>query len=81
MNTNRHPTPASLKGLGLCVLVAALVAGALPATTAYTQGDSPLPTPPPLAEGDEVRMVVEGIGELTARVGAPVIAPPLPGAR
>jgi hypothetical protein len=47
MNTNRHPTPASLKGLGLCVLVAALVAGALPATTAYTQGDSPLPTPPP----------------------------------
>jgi 2-keto-4-pentenoate hydratase/2-oxohepta-3-ene-1,7-dioic acid hydratase in catechol pathway len=35
-------------------------------------------TPPPLAEGDEVRMVVEGIGELTARVGAAVPAPDLP---
>ena len=38
-------------------------------------------TPPPLAEGDEVRMVVEGVGELTARVGAAVAAPPLPAAR
>jgi 2-keto-4-pentenoate hydratase/2-oxohepta-3-ene-1,7-dioic acid hydratase in catechol pathway len=38
-------------------------------------------TPPPLAEGDEVRMVVEGIGELVARVGAAVPAPPLPAAR
>jgi 2-keto-4-pentenoate hydratase/2-oxohepta-3-ene-1,7-dioic acid hydratase in catechol pathway len=38
-------------------------------------------TPPPLGEGDEVRMVVEGIGELTARVGAAVVAPPLPAAR
>jgi 2-keto-4-pentenoate hydratase/2-oxohepta-3-ene-1,7-dioic acid hydratase in catechol pathway len=38
-------------------------------------------TPPPLAEGDEVRMVVEGIGELTARVGAAVAAPWLPAAR
>ena len=38
-------------------------------------------TPPPLAEGDEVRMVVEGIGELRARVGAAVPAPPLPAAR
>ncbi len=38
-------------------------------------------TPPPLAEGDEVRMVVEGVGELTARVGAAVAAPPLPPAR
>ena len=35
-------------------------------------------TPPPLAEGDEVRMVVEGIGELVARVGAAVPAPALP---
>ena len=35
-------------------------------------------TPPPLAEGDEVRMVVEGIGELSARVGAAVPAPDLP---
>ena len=26
-------------------------------------------TPPPLREGDEVRMNVEGIGELTGRVG------------
>ena len=38
-------------------------------------------TPPPLAEGDEVRMVVEGIGELVARVGAAVPAPALPAAR
>ena len=38
-------------------------------------------TPPPLAEGDEVRMVVEGIGELVARVGAAVPAPELPAAR
>ncbi|WP_110590216.1 fumarylacetoacetate hydrolase family protein [Microbacterium suaedae] len=36
---------------------------------------------PPLAEGDEVRMVVEGIGELVGSVGAPVPAPPLPPAR
>lgn len=32
-------------------------------------------TPPPLREGDEVRMVVEGIGELASRVGTPVSAP------
>jgi 2-keto-4-pentenoate hydratase/2-oxohepta-3-ene-1,7-dioic acid hydratase in catechol pathway len=38
-------------------------------------------TPPPLAEGDEVRMIVEGIGELAARVGAAVPAPELPAAR
>jgi 2-keto-4-pentenoate hydratase/2-oxohepta-3-ene-1,7-dioic acid hydratase in catechol pathway len=38
-------------------------------------------TPPPLAEGDEVRMVVEGIGELIGRVGAVVPAPELPAAR
>jgi len=38
-------------------------------------------TPPPLAEGDVVRMVVEGIGELSGRVGAAVPAPPLPSAR
>lgn len=38
-------------------------------------------TPPPLAEGDEVRMVVEGIGELVGRVSAAVPAPPLPPAR
>jgi 2-keto-4-pentenoate hydratase/2-oxohepta-3-ene-1,7-dioic acid hydratase in catechol pathway len=38
-------------------------------------------TPPPLAEGDEVRMVVEGIGELVGRVGAAVAAPVLPSAR
>lgn len=37
--------------------------------------------PPPLLEGDEVRMVVEGIGELSARVGAVVVAPELPAAR
>jgi 2-keto-4-pentenoate hydratase/2-oxohepta-3-ene-1,7-dioic acid hydratase in catechol pathway len=38
-------------------------------------------TPPPLREGDEVRMTVEGIGELAARVGAVVVAPELPAAR
>ena len=38
-------------------------------------------TPPPLREGDEVRMVVEGIGELVGRVGAVVSAPELPSAR
>ncbi|MET0672060.1 MAG: fumarylacetoacetate hydrolase family protein [Microbacterium pygmaeum] len=38
-------------------------------------------TPPPLREGDDVRMVVEGIGELIGRVGAAVIAPELPAAR
>lgn len=35
-------------------------------------------TPPPLAEGDEVAMAVEGIGELVARVAASVPAPDLP---
>lgn len=38
-------------------------------------------TPPPLAEGDEVRMVVEAVGELLGRVGSAVDAPPLPPAR
>lgn len=38
-------------------------------------------TPPPLRAGDEVRMVVEGIGEITGRVGQAVAAPPLPPAR
>ena len=38
-------------------------------------------TPPPLVEGDVVRMVVEGIGELVGRVGAPVTAPAVPRAR
>lgn len=38
-------------------------------------------TPAPLAEGDEVRMVIEGIGELVGRVGAAVEAPEIPRAR
>lgn len=38
-------------------------------------------TPPPLVEGDVVRMVVEGVGELVGRVGSAVSAPPLPRAR
>ena len=38
-------------------------------------------SPRPLAEGDVVRMVVEGIGELVGTVGAPVVAPELPEAR
>lgn len=38
-------------------------------------------TPPPLVAGDEVRLVVEGIGELVARVGSAVTAPPISRAR
>jgi 2-keto-4-pentenoate hydratase/2-oxohepta-3-ene-1,7-dioic acid hydratase in catechol pathway len=38
-------------------------------------------TPPPLTEGDEVRMTVEGIGELANRVGAAVVQPPVAAAR
>lgn len=38
-------------------------------------------TPPPLREGDEVRMVVQGIGELVNVVGPAVPAPPVPPAR
>ncbi len=38
-------------------------------------------TPPPLEPGDEVRMVVEGIGELVGVVGDRVAAPSLPVAR
>lgn len=37
--------------------------------------------PPPLREGDEVRMVVEGIGELISHVGASVVPPVIPPAR
>jgi len=36
-----------LKGLGASAAIALLVIGALPTTTAYMQGKSPLPTPPP----------------------------------
>ena len=38
-------------------------------------------TPPPLAEGDTVRMVIDGIGELIGTVGPAVSAPALPAAR
>jgi 2-keto-4-pentenoate hydratase/2-oxohepta-3-ene-1,7-dioic acid hydratase in catechol pathway len=38
-------------------------------------------TPPPLAEGDVVRLVVEGIGELSGAVGPAVAAPEIPPAR
>ena len=38
-------------------------------------------TPPPLQEGDVVRMVVEGVGELAGAVGAQVSAPEVPSAR
>ncbi|XAZ33066.1 fumarylacetoacetate hydrolase family protein [Paenarthrobacter ureafaciens] len=38
-------------------------------------------SPAPLAPGDEVRMVVQGIGELTASVGAAVEGPAVPRAR
>ncbi|KRA24553.1 hydroxylase [Microbacterium sp. Root61] len=36
---------------------------------------------PPLQEGDEVRMVVEGVGDIVNTVGARVSAPPIPRAR
>jgi 2-keto-4-pentenoate hydratase/2-oxohepta-3-ene-1,7-dioic acid hydratase in catechol pathway len=38
-------------------------------------------TPPPLREGDEVRMTIDGIGTLTGTVGAAVTAPPVAPAR
>lgn len=38
-------------------------------------------TPPPLREGDELRMTVEGVGELVTRVGAARAAPAIPAAR
>jgi 2-keto-4-pentenoate hydratase/2-oxohepta-3-ene-1,7-dioic acid hydratase in catechol pathway len=38
-------------------------------------------TPPPLVEGDVVRLVVEGIGELSAAVGPAVSGPEIPAAR
>jgi 2-keto-4-pentenoate hydratase/2-oxohepta-3-ene-1,7-dioic acid hydratase in catechol pathway len=38
-------------------------------------------TPPPLVAGDEVRLVIEGIGELVNRVGAAVPAPAVRPAR
>jgi 2-keto-4-pentenoate hydratase/2-oxohepta-3-ene-1,7-dioic acid hydratase in catechol pathway len=38
-------------------------------------------TPPPLREGDELRMTVEGVGELITRVGAAIAAPVIPAAR
>ncbi len=38
-------------------------------------------TPPPLREGDEVRLVVEGLGRIGNRVGPPVSAPPVAAAR
>ncbi|WP_394769588.1 fumarylacetoacetate hydrolase family protein [Lacisediminihabitans sp.] len=38
-------------------------------------------TPPPLREGDEVRMTIDGIGTLTGTVGAAVAAPPVAPAR
>jgi 2-keto-4-pentenoate hydratase/2-oxohepta-3-ene-1,7-dioic acid hydratase in catechol pathway len=38
-------------------------------------------TPPPLREGDEVRIVVEGLGKIVNRVGPPVSVPPVAAAR
>ncbi|MFF1828560.1 fumarylacetoacetate hydrolase family protein [Paenarthrobacter sp. NPDC058040] len=38
-------------------------------------------SPAPLGQGDAVRMVVEGLGELTATVGAAVVGPAVPRAR
>ena len=38
-------------------------------------------TPPPLREGDEVRLVVVGLGRIGNRVGPPVSAPPVAAAR
>ncbi|MBB5598784.1 fumarylacetoacetate hydrolase family protein [Neomicrococcus lactis] len=38
-------------------------------------------TPPPLVEGDVVTLTIEGIGEISNRVGAAEPAPELPRAR
>nr|WP_315266124.1 fumarylacetoacetate hydrolase family protein [Microbacterium lemovicicum] len=38
-------------------------------------------SPPPLEPGDEVRMVIEGVGEIVNTVGQRVSAPPIPAAR
>ncbi|MFS0732379.1 fumarylacetoacetate hydrolase family protein [Microbacterium sp. 1P10UB] len=38
-------------------------------------------SPPPLEPGDEVRMVIEGVGEIVNTVGRKVPAPPIPAAR
>ncbi len=38
-------------------------------------------TPPPLEPGDEVRMTIEGVGEIVNIVGERVAAPPIPPAR
>lgn len=38
-------------------------------------------TPPPLVEGDEVRMTIEGVGTLVNRVGPAIVAPAIPAAR
>jgi 2-keto-4-pentenoate hydratase/2-oxohepta-3-ene-1,7-dioic acid hydratase in catechol pathway len=38
-------------------------------------------TPPPLVEGDVVRLVIEGIGELSGAVGPAVTGPEIPAAR
>ena len=38
-------------------------------------------SPPPLEPGDEVRMVIEGVGEIVNTVGQRVPAPPIPAAR
>jgi 2-keto-4-pentenoate hydratase/2-oxohepta-3-ene-1,7-dioic acid hydratase in catechol pathway len=38
-------------------------------------------TPPPLESGDEVRLVIEGVGEIVNVVGERVAAPPIPSAR
>jgi len=38
-------------------------------------------TPPPLEPGDEVRMVIEGVGEIVNVVGERVAGPPIPAAR
>ena len=35
-------------------------------------------TPPPLREGDEVRLVVEGVGEIVNTIGGPLALPSLP---
>ncbi len=38
-------------------------------------------SPRPLRAGDELRMTIEGIGELVSRVGEPVALPPVAPAR
>lgn len=64
-----------LKRLGACVIAGAVIATAIPTTTAYMQGDSPLPTPVPTAAPKPTAAPVRPAPAPTRR---PVVRPPAP---